>query len=97
MVVDMKPTTAGQRATVIDPQALTYLMANPARGRKWSVREMAPVLGISPALLGHLCTGERTTVAPDVAQRIADAVGCHPRNLFVGLVSPDSVDSGSAA
>jgi DNA-binding Xre family transcriptional regulator len=90
-------STTSQRVTVIAPAFLAHVIDNPARGRAWSVRELAAVVGTSASMIGHLRTGERTTVQLDLAWRIADAVGCHPANLFAGSVLTDSVDSQEAS
>ena len=86
----------GNRWTVIDPTVLAHMMEHPARGRRWTVRELAQVTGCSAALISHLRTQPRHRIKEELAHRIAEAVGCHVGSLFVPAVSA-SVDNKSAA
>ena len=71
-----------KRLRVLDPYVIKHVMAHPARGRAWSVRELAQVVGASPSLIGHLRSGERQTVDAETAQLVSLAVGCEVAVLF---------------
>ena len=86
----------GNRWSVIDPAVLAHMMEYPARGQRWTVRELAQVTGCSAAMAGHLRTGARRRVDEELAARIAEAVGCHVSSLFVPAVSA-SVDNRVAS
>lgn len=77
----------GSRLTVINPDVLAHMMEHPARGRRWSVREMAQVTGCSSALIGFLRTGDRRHVDEELAHQIAAAVGCQTHSLFMPALS----------
>lgn len=87
----------GQRLTVINPAVIAHVFDHPARGRRWPLRELATVVGTSPALLGHLRSGERRMVDAEVARRIADAVGVHIAVLFMTGVASKSDDMEEAS
>lgn len=78
------------RLRIIDPVAIQHVMEHPARGRHWTVRELAPVLGCSIGTLGHMRTGARATVPTELAERFAEAVGVEVPVLFVPVVSTNS-------
>jgi len=84
------------RMRVIDPGVLAHMMEYPARGPRWSVREMAEVTGCSSSLIGYLRTGDRSAVNEELAHRIAGAVGCHVSSLFMPALS-SSVDNRGVA
>ncbi len=86
-----------QRLTVINPSVIAHVLDHPARGRKWPLRDLAPLLGISPAELGHIRSGHRKTVDVDLAHRIAEAVGVHVAVLFMTGESTESVDTQVAS
>ena len=75
---------------VIDPYVIAHVMENPARGRRFTVRELAQVIGVDRSLLGHLRSGGRRRVKSDVARRIAEAVGCEVAVLFAPQPSTES-------
>lgn len=83
----MNPGAREQRLTVINPDVLAHMLDHPARGHRWTVREIATLTGRSPALIGHIRSGKRRQVDPEVARGIAAAVGCHVANLFTLGVS----------
>ena len=80
----MAPT---QRLTVIDPAVIAHVFEHPARGKRWSLSELAMTLDVSKATLGHIRSGERRQVDAELAHRIAEAVGCHVAVLFMTGVS----------
>lgn len=92
----MPRTPRPLRVSVIDPAAIRHVMEHPTRGTRWSVRELAAVLGCSIGTLGHMRTGGRQTVPVELAERFAEAVGVEPTVLFVSPVSTDSDDKVSA-
>jgi transcriptional regulator with XRE-family HTH domain len=83
----MKSGLTAQRLTVINPVVLAHMLDHPARGSRWTVRELATVTGRSHSLIGHIRSGERRQVDPELARQIAEAVGCHVANLFMLGVS----------
>lgn len=89
----MPRTPDPNRLVVIDPRILRHVLAHPARRQPWSQRELASALGCSKTALGQIVTGERDTVDPDLAERFADAVGCHIWNLFATGASTESEDA----
>lgn len=91
--VYMARTPDADRMRIIDRAVLAHVLDHPARGRAWSLRELAAILGCSHATLGHLKSGERDTVSTALAQRLSDAVGCHVRVLFLPAVSTESEDA----
>ena len=78
---------------VIDPYVITHVIEHPARGRRWSLRELADVIGCGHAFLGHLKSGVRDTVSIDLARRLAEAVGCEVSVLFTLAPSTKSEDA----
>lgn len=78
------------RLAVIDPAAIRHVMEHPARGDRWTVRELAPILGCSVGTLGHMRTGARATIPTELAERFAEAVGVETAVLFAPSVSTDS-------
>lgn len=78
------------RVSVIDAYVLRHVLAHPARGYPWTIRELAEQVGISHAALGFLHKATRDRVARDVAARIAEAVGVHPAVLFEPWLSTES-------
>lgn len=75
------------RLAVIDPSMIRHVMDHPARGTRWTVRELAPILGCSIGTLSHMRTGGRATVPAELADRFAEAVGVETAVLFVAEVS----------
>lgn len=75
---------------VIDPAVISHVFEHPARGSRWPLAELAPLVGVSRQWLGHLRTGRSTLVSSDVAERISDAVGCHVNVLFRPRVLSES-------
>ena len=91
----MRPP-ASERLTVIDPAVIAHMFEHPARGRRWSVREVAAVTGRSPALIGHIRSGQRRQVDAELARQLAEIVGCHIASLFtLGLST--SIDNKGVA
>lgn len=87
--------TQKARLTVINHAAVAHCLDHPARGHRWPVRELAAVLGCAPQTLGHIRSGHRRQVDPELAQRIADAVGVHIAVLFRAGVSSESDDKAA--
>lgn len=83
--------------TLIDPAFFAYVLRHPARVKPWTVRELAETVGTSRATVGDLRSGRRRRVAPEVARRIAEAVGVHVAVLFTAGVSADSDTNERAA
>lgn len=73
---------------------IAHCMDHPARtGRglpPWSTRELAAILGCSPATLSHMRTGSRQTFNAELARRFAEAVGVEEAVLFAPALSTDS-------
>lgn len=82
------------RVRVISPAMIAHCMDHPARtGRglpPWSTRELAAILGCSPATLSHMRTGSRQTFNAELARRFAEAVGVEEAVLFAPALSTDS-------
>lgn len=78
------------RLQVIDPAAIRHVMEHPARRNRWSVRELAPILGCSIGTLSHMRTGARASVPAALAERFAEAVGVETAVLFTSAASADS-------
>jgi transcriptional regulator with XRE-family HTH domain len=78
------------RSAVIDPSVIVHVMEHPARGKRWSVRELAPKLGCSVGTLSHMRTGARATIPAELAERFAEAVGVETAVLFVPASSVES-------
>lgn len=81
---------------VIDRYVIAHVLDHPARGRPWSLRDLASRLGCSHSTLGHLKSGERTTVDAELATRFAQAVGCQTAVLFMPVLSSESDDEAAA-
>lgn len=81
---------------VIEPAVIAHVMEHPARGNRWSVRELAPKLGCSVSTLGHMRTGARTTVSATLAEAFSEAVGVETLVLFAPVVSTE-IDTKAAA
>lgn len=82
--------------TVIDPSVVRHVIKHPARGRPWTLRELAPALGCSPAMLSNMSTGSRATVPSELAVRFCEAVGVEVAVLFAPRSSTDSDTSAVA-
>lgn len=72
---------------VRDLDALKQRVEGSQRIVSHSVRSLAKVAGVGHATVGHLLTGERTTVSLAVAQRISAALGVPMEDLFVPAAS----------
>ena len=87
-------TPPAYRVLVINPDMIAHCMDHPARTARgfpaWSVRELAAVLGCSPATLSHMRTGSRQTFNAELARRFAEAVGVEMAVLFAPAVSTES-------
>ncbi|MEU7331369.1 helix-turn-helix domain-containing protein [Streptomyces parvus] len=70
------------RLQLTDSELLRRLMQWAPNGRPLTIRELAAAAGASKSKIHALLSGERTTVAPDVAGRITTALGVHERALF---------------
>ncbi|MER6598928.1 helix-turn-helix domain-containing protein [Streptomyces parvus] len=70
------------RLQLTDSELLRRLMRWAPNGRPLTIRELADAAGASKSKIHALLSGERTTVAPDVAGRITTALGVHERALF---------------
>ena len=83
---------------VRDLEALKKSVEGSQRIVSHSVRSLAKVAGVGHATVGHLLTGERTTVSLTVAQRISAALGVPMEDLFVPAASTSSdIDQESTA
>lgn len=83
---------------VIDPAMIRHAMEHPARGFRWSVRELAPILGCSLGTLSHMRTGARASIPTELADRFAEAVGCETALLFTPVMAAESdVSAGEVA
>lgn len=81
---------------VRDLEALKKRVENSKRIVPHSVRSLAREAGIGHAAVGHLLTGERTTVSEAVAERLSAALGVSVDDLFVPTPSlPSDTDEGS--
>lgn len=89
-VVNMPTKPTPLRMRVISPEAIRHVMEHPARQTRWSVRELAPLLGCSIGTLSHMRTGARRTIPAQLADRFAEAVGVETAVLFAPDVSTDS-------
>lgn len=78
------------RLYVISPAMIEHVMEHPARGNRWSVRELAASIGCSHATLGYLRSGARTTISARLATKFAEAVGCETAVLFAAEPSKES-------
>lgn len=92
----MPSTPRPLRVAVIDPAAIVHTMRHPARGKPWTVRELAPILGCSIGTLSHMRNGDRATFPAELADRFAEAVGVESAVLFASEVSGESDDRGAA-
>jgi transcriptional regulator with XRE-family HTH domain len=72
---------------VRDLEALKRRVEDSQRIVSHSVRSLAKVAGVGHATVGHLLTGERTTVSLAVAQRLSAALGVPMEDLFMPAVS----------
>jgi len=84
------PGRVPERTAVIDPHVLRHLLAHPSRGTPWTIRSLARHVHTSPANLGHLCSGERTTLPGNLALSLSEAVGVPPQVLFMPWLSTES-------
>jgi len=55
--------------------------------RGFTVRTLAAKVGCSPALIGHLRSGERNTCKPETARKIEKALDAPIGSLFLPKVS----------
>lgn len=72
---------------VRDREALQERVDGSQRVVPHSIRSLAELAGVSPAAIGHLLTGERSTVSEAVAQRLSAALHVPMDVLFVPTVS----------
>lgn len=83
---------------VRDVEALKQRVEGSQRIVSHSVRSLAKVAGVGPSTVGHLLTGERTTVSLSVAQRLSAALGVQMEDLFMPASSqPSDTDKGTAS
>lgn len=75
------------RQTLRDRDIFRWIMKHPGRGTPYSVRSLAQVVGCSPATIGHLLSGERSEVRPEIARSVSEALGVAPLILFAPIVS----------
>lgn len=54
--------------------------------RDFSIRKLAEKVGVSPATIGHLHSGARNTVGPNIAKAIEKALDAPRGSLFVPKV-----------
>lgn len=81
------------RVTVLDAGVLRHLAEHPARGKRYTTRELAEHVGASHSTIGHLLTGARTTLDAALAARIAEAIGVPPQVIFAPWLSAHSDDA----
>lgn len=67
-------------------------MQHPGRGEPYTVRTLAKAADCNPATIGHLLAGRQESTAKLRAERIARALGCSTRTLFMSAASTDSSD-----
>lgn len=85
---------AQARLQLTDSDLLRKLMQWAPGGTPLTVRALASQVGVSKSKISALLSGDRVTVEPPVAQRIAVAVGVHERALFFEpLSTPMGVDT----
>lgn len=77
---------------MIDPYVIRHCMEHPARVEPFTVRGLAEHIGRSPAMIGHLRSGERASLSLDDAIAVANAFGVHPNVLFTPPLSTNPDD-----
>lgn len=83
------------RYALRNPKILRWTMDHPGRGTPYSIRELAETIGLPHhSLIGHLLTGRQEDCEPDIAHRIAGAVGVAILVLFAPPASPDQNGTG---
>ncbi|MGW4810495.1 hypothetical protein ACWEPB_02470 [Kitasatospora cineracea] len=80
------------RSRLHDPETLRWVMQHPGRGEPYTVRTLAKAADCNPATIGHLLAGRQESTAKLRAERIARALGCSTRTLFMSAASTDSSD-----
>jgi transcriptional regulator with XRE-family HTH domain len=83
------------RYQVRDLDELRKLLKTPVRLVPHTERSLADEVGVSKTLIGYLKSGERETVAEDVATRVANAYGRNIEDLFVPVPSTCMDGDGS--
>ncbi|MFF1498659.1 transcriptional regulator [Streptomyces sp. NPDC058316] len=82
------------RLQLTDGKLLRLLMRWAPTGSPLTIRDLALQAGTSKSKIHALISGERATVTPDVATRIARALGVHERALFFeSLSTPMGTDA----
>jgi plasmid maintenance system antidote protein VapI len=61
-----------------------------------SMSRLARYAGCSKSMIGHLCSGYKTTCTPELATRIAEALDVETELLFVPAVSTSRSHSANA-
>lgn len=75
---------------VRDREALRKCLDTSQRVVPHNVRSLAELANVSPSAIGHLLTGERSTVSEAVAQRLSAALGLPVGKLFMPTESASS-------
>lgn len=82
---------------VRDPAELRRCVETSTRVTSHSTRSLAKVTGFSQTTIGHLMTGRKKRVTPELAQRLSAALGRSVSDLFMPTVSSSAdADNGSA-
>lgn len=81
----------GTQVQVKSPELFKAFMES----RGLSVRELARVAGCKHAMIGHLRTGYKTSTAPELSARIADALRV-PLDLLYEVEQPTTLRSAAA-
>jgi DNA-binding XRE family transcriptional regulator len=78
IVTARRTASGGESRTLADPAAF----AAAYRAAGWSQGRLALVVGCHKSTIGHLATGERTTVYRSLADAIEAACAVRPGSLF---------------
>lgn len=70
------------RYQVRDADWLRAHLDHPARVERYSARELARIVGVSPTIVAGLTSGSKTSCDADVAEGISNELGCHVMILF---------------
>ncbi|MFJ4703205.1 XRE family transcriptional regulator [Streptomyces sp. NPDC088768] len=89
-------TSPDDRMRLVDPELLRRLMARTGNGREVSVRALAKSVGVHPAAIGFLRTGDRTTASRAVAVAIAQRIGVDELVLWEPLGRSVSEETSAA-
>lgn len=84
------------RYVLRDLDTFRKIMKSPGRGVPYTVRSLAEASGVSRSQVGHLASGERSSLEVTDAHAVAEALGVAVLVLFMPPSSPDQgrTDSG---